>query len=225
MRLAFGAGLVAALPWVAWARSGVRLAAPAQGDRAQLLFAFLALRLALVVGGFLLAPGGNDVHNVERFRIVPMGTEAARFWHARLGLLVGWFAFGWVTAALLSVLGFSLDARHVVAYLLGLGLLAIGLEMVWRRPDAVGDRPPGPAAARRTARSILLSVYFVALWAWRVAGAIPAFWLAVVAVALPAAIGVTQRSVNHPATARRGCRYRAAEGARRHSSSAACGPH
>ena len=199
MRLAFGAGLVAAF---ALGSVGAFLAFDWPPLLREIvlgyLLAFLALRLALVVGGFLLSPGGNDVHNVERFRIVPMGTEAARFWHARLGLLVGWFAFGWVTAALLSVLGFSLDARHLVAYVLGLGLLAIGLEMVWRRPDAVGDRPPGSQRRLgRTARSILLSAYFVAVWALWVAGAIPAFWLAVLAVALPAAIGVTQRSVNH----------------------------
>ena len=199
MRLAVGAGRVAAF---ALGSVGAFLALdwpPLLGEIVLgYLLAFLALRLALVIGGFLLAPGGNDVHNVERFRIVPMGTEAARFWHARLGLLVGWFAFGWVTAALLSVLGFSLDARHLVAYVLGLGLLAIGLEMVWRRPDAVGDLAPGSQRRLgRTARSILLSAYFVAVWALWVAGAIPAFWLAVLAVALPAAIGVTQRSVNH----------------------------
>ena len=70
--------------------------------------------------------------------------------------------------------------------------------MVWRRPGAVGDLPPGSQRRLgRTARSILLSAYFVAVWALWVAGTIPAFWLAVLAVALPAAIGVTQRSVNH----------------------------
>jgi moderate conductance mechanosensitive channel len=199
MRLAFGAGLVAAF---ALGSVGAFLAFDWPPLLREIvlgyLLAFVALRLALVVGGFLLSPGGNDVHNVERFRIVPMGTEAARFWHARLGLLVGWFAFGWVTAALLSVLGFSLDARHLVAYVLGLGLLALGLEMVWRRPGAVGDLPPGSQRRLgRTARSILLSAYFVAVWVLWVAGTIPAFWLAALAVALPAAIGVTQRSVNH----------------------------
>ena len=83
-----------------------------------------------------------------------MSTTAARFWYQRLGLLVGWFAFGWVTLILLGGLGFSLDARHLVAYLLGLGLLGIGLEMVWRRPRAApGDGPPAPAGAGSAAAS------------------------------------------------------------------------
>src|SRR3546814_9910579 len=83
------------------------------------LFAFLALRIVLVLGRFLLAPGA------ERFRIVPMETRVARYWYWRIGLLVGWLAFGWVTVGLLHSLGLSNDARRLVAYGLGLGLLAI----------------------------------------------------------------------------------------------------
>jgi small-conductance mechanosensitive channel len=154
------------------------------------LLAFLALRLALVAGRFLLAPGG------ERFRILPMATPAARFWHRRVGLLVGWLAFGWVTVSLLATLGMATDARRLVAYLLGLGLLAVGLESVWRRPRMELE----PAAAlphRRRVGAWLLSAYFVLLWLLWVAGAMSAFWLAVVAAGLPAVFGATQRSVNH----------------------------
>src|SRR4029453_19002966 len=102
------------------------------------------VRLALVIARVLLAPGGRYDHDIERFRVIPMSTAAARFWYRRLGLLVAWFAFGWVTLVLLDVLGFSPDARHLVAYILGLGLLGIALEMVWRRPRAApGDVQPG----------------------------------------------------------------------------------
>ena len=120
------------------------------------LVAFLALRLALVIGRVLLAPGGRHGHDLERFRIIPMSTTAARFWYPRLGLLVAWFAFGWVTLILLGALGFSPEARHLVAYLLGLGLLGIGLEMVWRRPRAVPGRRP--ADRRQAADSAAASV-------------------------------------------------------------------
>jgi small-conductance mechanosensitive channel len=48
-----------------------------------------------------------------------------------------------------------------------------------------------------TGRSWLLSLYFVALWLLWVASAMPAFWLAVVIVGLPALVGVTQRAVEH----------------------------
>ena len=164
------------------------------------LVAFLALRVALVIGRVLLAPGSRRGHDLERFRIIPMSTTAARFWYPRLGLLVAWFAFGWVTLILLGALGFSPEARHLVAYLLGLGLLGIGLEMIWRRPRALpGDGQPtaGRRGLGRSIRNVLLSAYFLALWTLWVAGGMPVFWLAVLAVALPAAIGVTQRSVNH----------------------------
>ncbi|HEY4040984.1 MAG TPA: hypothetical protein VGM32_03965, partial [Rhodopila sp.] len=55
------------------------------------LVAFLATRIAVVVGHFLLAP------DAERFRIIPTDTAAARFWCRRLAVFVGWFAFGYVT--------------------------------------------------------------------------------------------------------------------------------
>jgi small-conductance mechanosensitive channel len=163
------------------------------------LLAFLAVRLALLIGRVLLAPGGRYDHDIERFRIIPMSTTAARFWHHRLGLLVAWFAFSSVTLVLLTALGFSPDARHLVAYMLGLGLLGIALEMIWRRPPpAPGEVQPTPG--RRLlggpVRNLLLSAYFLLLWVLWVAGAMPAFWLAVVAVGLPAAISVTQHSVN-----------------------------
>jgi small-conductance mechanosensitive channel len=157
------------------------------------LVAFLALRLTLVAGRFVLAPGG------ERFRILPMSTPAAYFWLYRLGLAVGWFAFGWVTISLLATLGLPLEHRRFIAYALGLVLLAIGLEMVWRRPRPA-EPAEGPAAGRRHshhAGAWLMSAYFVLLWALWVAGAGPVFWLAVAVVGLPAAIGATQRAVHH----------------------------
>ena len=98
-----------------------------------LLVAFLVVRIANAVGHFLLAP-----HH-ERFRIIPMDTMGARFWHRRLVAFVGWFAFGWVIVGFGVPLGYTLEARQFVAYALGLGLLAIALEAVWRRPAALAE--------------------------------------------------------------------------------------
>jgi small-conductance mechanosensitive channel len=157
------------------------------------LVAFLALRLALVVGRFLLAPGGRRAGDVERFRIVPMSTEAARFWHRWLAAAVGWFAFGYVTVALLRALGVDPPVRQLAAYALGLGLLGIGLWAAWRRPV-----PADAEAARsRNGRAWLLSAYFAGLWLLWVMSAMPAFWLAVVAAALPFGIGLVGRAVAH----------------------------
>lgn len=156
------------------------------------LVAFLALRLALVAGRFVLSPGG------ERFRILPMPTPNARFWLRRVAWFVGWFAYGWITVSLLGTLGFSDDGRRLVAYALGLGLLAIGIEAVWRRPRAPAE-PAVVAMKRRWADMVawLYSAYFVLLWALWVVHAVRAFWLAAVAVGLPLAIRLTRRAVNH----------------------------
>ena len=94
------------------------------------IVAFLGLRIALIVARFLLAPPNNKAFaNVERFRIIPMSNEAARYWFRRVGWLAGWFAFGYTTIGVLASLGFQPDARRLVAYTLGLGLLAMGFEM------------------------------------------------------------------------------------------------
>jgi small-conductance mechanosensitive channel len=159
------------------------------------LVAVLVTRIAVVVGQFLLAP--DD----ERFRIVPTDSVAARFWCRRLTAFVGWFAFGWVTLSLLSTLGFSLEERHLVAYMLGLGLLAIALESLWRRsvpPDQDAEAlSPKRLRLGRGAQNALLSVGIVLLWVLWLVGAMPGFWLVLVVITLPLANGVIRRTVEH----------------------------
>jgi moderate conductance mechanosensitive channel len=159
------------------------------------LVALLVTRIAVVLGHFLLAP------DADRFRIVPADTVAARFWCRRLTLFVGWLAFGWVTVSLLSRLGFSMEGRQLVAYVLGLGLLAIALESVWRRPVALDQVAKAPPARThrlgRGAQNALMSVGIVLLWGLWVARAMPSFWLVLVVISLPLAIGVTRRAVAH----------------------------
>ena len=158
------------------------------------LLAFLELRLALVVSRFFLAPGTAEVEDADRFRILPMSRAAARFWHRRLSILGGWFAFGYATVNLLSELGFDLEARRLVAYILGLGLLAIGFDMVWRHPVA-GPAEGISALPRRRAVAWLVSAYFLLLWLLWVASAIPLMWLLVVLVAVPWAMSGTRKAV------------------------------
>src|SRR5918993_2790915 len=74
------------------------------------LIASVVLRLALVLGRFLLAPNSGGPPGTERFRVVPLTADAARFWYRRLALFVGWFAFGRATLDVLSSLGFSPEA-------------------------------------------------------------------------------------------------------------------
>jgi moderate conductance mechanosensitive channel len=159
------------------------------------LLVFLVIRVAVVVGHLLLAP-----HH-ERFRIIPVDTVAARFWCRRVAVFVGWFAFGWVEVELLTTLGLSPAGRQIVAYVLGLGLLAIALETVWRRPVAAGEGLEALAHPThrmgRGAQNALLSIGIVLLWLLWVLHAMACFWLVLVVITLPLALGVTRRAVQH----------------------------
>jgi small-conductance mechanosensitive channel len=160
-----------------------------------LLVAFLVVRIANVVGRFLLAP----YH--ERFRIIPMDTAAARFWRRRFVWFVGWFAFGWVIVGFGVHLGYTLEARQLVAYALGLVLVAIALDVVWRRPAAVHEvsEELSPVTRRfgRGAANTALSVGIVLLWVFWVIHAMASFWLVLVIMTLPLAISVTRRAVDN----------------------------
>lgn len=184
--LAFGLGSIALFMTVTW---------PPLLEQIVLgyLVAVIALRLALIFGRVLLAPQPATAPEGPRFRLLPMSESAARYWYPRLGWLAGWFFFGWVTVGLLRHLDFGLPGRQLVAYLLGMGLLAIGLEAIWARPV-----PPQNAAGRlpRDVVSWLLSVYFCALYLLWVASALPLFWLSVVIVVVPIAVRMARRAVD-----------------------------
>jgi moderate conductance mechanosensitive channel len=160
------------------------------------LVAALAIRATMVVSRLLLAP------KAERYRVVPMERAAAWFWYRRFTAFVGVFAFGWVLFGLGATLGYSLEARQIVAYALGLILLAIALEAVWHRPPAPAELVE-PSSERKHyrlghgARNVLLSIGIVLLWVLWVLHAMMSFWFVLVAIALPLAISITRRAVEH----------------------------
>ncbi|HXU42422.1 MAG TPA: hypothetical protein VN675_08875, partial [Burkholderiales bacterium] len=110
------------------------------------LTAFIIIRLVLVCGRTLLSPADAGM------RIAPASDAQARFWLRRLMLFTAWLAIGWVIVGHLAANGMLPAARQLVAYLLGLGLLAIALESFWRH-------------------SRLMALSFVAIWALWVAQA------------------------------------------------------
>jgi moderate conductance mechanosensitive channel len=193
-RFAFAVGLVAAF---ALGSVGAFLAFDWPPLLREMVFGylvvFLVIRVAIVVGHLLLAP-----HH-ERFRVIPVETVAARFWCRRIVAFVGLFAFGWVEVGILTTLGLSLAGRQLIAYALGLGLLAIALEAVWRRPVALVDDAEAAPHARhhlgRGAQNTLLSIGIVLLWVLWVLHAMMSFWFVLVVITLPLAIGVTRRAV------------------------------
>ena len=99
------------------------------------LLVFLALRLTLVLGRIVLAPGA------ARFRMLPIATETARYWFVRSAVLVTVFTFAKGTFRLVPVLGASLTARTLVGIALSLVVLLIALITLWRRPAPNGGRP------------------------------------------------------------------------------------
>jgi small-conductance mechanosensitive channel len=130
-----------------------------------------------------------------------MDTMAARFWHRRFVWFVGWFAFGWVIVGFGVTIGYTLEARQLVAYALGLVLLAIALDAVWHRRATTGPsgEAPSPITHRfgRGTANTALSFGIVLLWVCWVARAMASFWLILVIMTLPLAIAVTRRAVEN----------------------------
>jgi moderate conductance mechanosensitive channel len=159
------------------------------------LVVFLAIRIAGVLGRFLLAP-----YN-ERFRVIPMDSAAARYWYLRLLLVIGWLALGLVTRELLGAVGISPEAVNIVAYILGLVTLAILLEALWRRPTESVEAESDTARETRRLSGVkvnaLLTAGLVLLWGLRVADMMPAFWLLAVVIVWPLADRLTRRAVEH----------------------------
>jgi hypothetical protein len=155
---------------------------------------------AVAAGDLLLAS------NEERFRIIPMDTASARFWCRRLTVFAGWFAFVWVIIQECSSLDFSYDGVQVVAYTLGLGVVAIALEAVWHRPITLREVAEAPAAEThrfgRGATNITLTIGIVLLWVlWIASPGVrtvePGFWLVLVLIIMSPAISVSRRAVEH----------------------------
>ena len=134
------------------------------------LAAFVLFRGVLIVSRALLAPGD------DRLRILPV--VDAHFAHGRIALFAGWLALGWVLFSWLTVLGMDLPSRQLVAYALGLVLLGIAVEAVWRR-------------------SRVMAIGFIAAWIFWVAGARGLFWLTLIAVLLPEVLRLAQAGVDH----------------------------
>lgn len=106
------------------------------------LFAFIIARLIVYVSRLILAP------TLPRLRIMPVEDAAARFWHRRITAFVAIYASGWAVATSLIALGLAAPHPSIVAYIFGLGLLAVAIETIWRRPlQPVRAAPPKPAPA------------------------------------------------------------------------------
>jgi small-conductance mechanosensitive channel len=160
----------------------------------RLLIAFLLLRLGLVLARILLQP------RLPKLRVLPVSDAEARFWYRRWAAFLGVFAFGWAIARSLRLLGAPDATVAIVAYLLGIGLVAVAIETIANRRRGVvaaaGEDENG-AAVPSAVPTLLAIGYVLLIYGLWLLGAMYAFWLALVAGVLPAAISVTQRAVNN----------------------------
>ena len=158
------------------------------------LVAFLITRIAVVVADLLLAPMPSASASFRRIRRPPVLVPTA---HRLCRVVRLWLGDGRRAHRSRVFIG----GRQLVAYVLGLGLLAIALEAVWRRPVAPDQDTEVPSpetlSLGRGAQNALLSVGIVLLWGLWVARAMPGFWLVLVIITLPLANPVIRRGVEH----------------------------
>ncbi len=152
------------------------------------LLVFLAVRLTLVVGRIVLAPGA------ERFRLMPMATVTARFWFVWSAVLVGFFAFGHFTYQLLPMLGVGREATYIVALASGLILFGLALVALWRCPTFDGA---DLVSRRHRVGTVLVTLYIVTNWLVAFSGVAATFYIGVVLLVLPIAISCVKLSIDH----------------------------
>jgi moderate conductance mechanosensitive channel len=152
------------------------------------LMVVLLVRLTLVLGLILLAPGA------ERFRVVPMTAAAARFWFVWSAVLVGYYFFVKVTLDLLTILGIDRAAGYLAGVLCGSVLLVLALFVVWRSPTWDGS-----ARNERGHRlgSWLLSLYLVVVWLLLFTGSVTPFYVGVALLLLAIALRVNHVAISH----------------------------
>lgn len=149
------------------------------------LLVFLAVRLTMILGRIILAPGA------ERFRMLPMATVTARFWYVWSAVLVSYYTSAKMTLELLTTLGVSKPANDVVALAMGVGLLSLSLYVVWRCPAMDGEKRTHGIG------TWLLSLCLVAIWLLLLTGSYMPFHVGVVLVLLPIAIRGNRLVVSH----------------------------
>ncbi|TXH31671.1 MAG: mechanosensitive ion channel [Rhodospirillaceae bacterium] len=149
------------------------------------LLLFLIVRLVLILGRIILAPGA------ERFRLLPMATVTAQFWFVWSAVLTGYFYFVKFSLGLLKTLGMSRSALDVIALASGIGLLVLALFVVWRCPAMDGRSRPHRFG------TWLLSAYMVAVWLVLLTGSYALFYVGVIVLLLPIVLHCNQLAVKH----------------------------
>ncbi len=159
-----------------------------------LLTALVYSRLAAAALAILLRPApGPD----RAFALFDLDEARARFWYTRLLAFAAWFAGGWGLIGALRVLGMPRGGLLLLAYLLGIGLVALAIAMIWhpRAPEA--ETAPARGVTAGNAGPWLATALAVLFWLVWTVGAMPLFWFMTAAVGLPLSIGAARRAARH----------------------------
>ena len=149
-----------------------------------LLLAVSAYRLLRRASQVLLTPNVESTADLPR--PIEVELEDAAFWETRLEWGFAIALGGWALVTLLPVLGISPDVQRLVAYAIGLVVLALALDIVWRRPTF--------KAAASTSWGWMLTAYLIALWLIWVMGFVGVFWIGIYIFALPKAVRAAERA-------------------------------
>ncbi|NKL96767.1 MULTISPECIES: mechanosensitive ion channel family protein [Rhizobium] len=147
-----------------------------------LLSAALMVRLGVLVGRIVIAPGARLPH----MRLLTLVTSLAWFWYYWLLGIVAMLAVGWATIEVIGTIGASpiLVDLFTAAWL---GVVSIALiVMIWLRHF----RSDGPAVSRLVCVGFSASI--IISWLLWVSGLRGAFWTVVVITLLPLTVSVTR---------------------------------
>ncbi|WP_226582300.1 mechanosensitive ion channel family protein [Acuticoccus sediminis] len=174
------------------------------------LLAIVLTRLALAVLRALFASAQDNAAGAGDRDPRSAARNAIGFWQRYTTAFVVYLVWGSVLTRIMLFFEFSTDVRQLAADALALGLLAIALAAVWRRPPRRSEALAPPW--RRPVVGVLLTIFVLVVWLLWVAGMRGAFWLALLAVVLPRAIAFAHATISRlltppdaaaPPTARR----------------------
>ncbi|MEK1929219.1 MAG: mechanosensitive ion channel family protein [Pararhizobium sp.] len=161
-----------------------------------LLLGVIACRFVIRIARLLLvgppSTGGLDAPR----SLLAIDAASGAFWYKRIFWFFCIFFAGWALAGVMTALHIAPAVRGVVVYILGLGLLLVGIETVWNRPAAIA-RPQG-----RGVMEWALTAYLCLLWGLWVAGVIIILWLGIYSLILPGLLKTTTATVRNAFAAR-----------------------
>ncbi|MGR9344991.1 mechanosensitive ion channel domain-containing protein [Rhizobium leguminosarum] len=145
-----------------------------------LLSAALMVRLAVLVGRIVIAPGARLPH----MRLLTLVTSLAWFWYYWLLGIVAVLAAGWATIEVMGTIGASpILADLFTAAWLGVVSIAL-IVMIWLRHFRSDGPPVSRLVCVAFSASILLS------WLLWVSGLRAAFWTVIIITLLPLTVSV-----------------------------------